>query len=56
MNDSVDPDYAAKIVDDLERSIAPWANGAPPLRQDGASVADAPDGAPTVPGVPEPPD
>jgi hypothetical protein len=56
MNDSVQPDDAAKLVDDLERRVAPFAQSAPPLREDVATVADAPDGVATVPGAPEPPD
>jgi hypothetical protein len=55
MDDSSTVFRAAQIVDDLERSIGSLDHGAP--ARDGApSLADAPDGAANVPGVPEPPD
>lgn len=56
MNEMVDPFHAQWVVDQLERRIAPTARAAPAPADAAALLADAPDGVPSVPGVPEPPD
>jgi hypothetical protein len=56
MTDAVDPSYAARLVDELERRIDRSTGGDPLAVGRTPSLADAPDGAPNVPGVPEPPD
>ena len=56
MTGVVTPYYAAQLVEELERRIAKLSSAAPIVRQAPRSIADAPDGVPSVPGVPEPPD
>jgi hypothetical protein len=56
MNDAVDPSYAARLVDELERRIGRSTVGGPLALERTPSLADVPDGASNVPGVPEPPD
>ena len=56
MPDNVDPLDTARVVDELERKVAPAAEEAPTPPPSEDAVGAVPDTSDDVPGTPEPPD